>query len=100
MGLIKMAPYILLALALAYGGLLFMSNRDLSRRLNAAERDLVIAEQAMDQVREADKVNRAHLNRLALENKIYQADLLALQDLEGYDAPLSDFLRAADRRLH
>lgn len=100
-----MTRYVLpaaLSLALALGGLawwLYGRNEALRDDLAAAERSLAAKTRQMEQAQEAAAVLDAHLKRMQGERQSLDAELRRLRQLEGYDAPLSPFLRDAFDRL-
>jgi hypothetical protein len=68
-------------------------------RIDAMTRELATAAAIQAQQAEAAAVHRAHIARLTAEAAAW-ADLTNdLQSMEGRDAPLSDHLRNASRRL-
>ena len=60
---------------------------------------LATAEIARDQAQEADRVHRAHLDRLERENERWAGIEADLRNMGGRDVPLSPLLRAASGRL-
>jgi hypothetical protein len=91
-----------LSLSLALGGLawwLHSRNGALRDDLAAAERSLAVKTRQMEQAQEAAAVLDAHLKRMQGERHSLDAELQRLRQLEGYDAPLSPFLRDAFNRM-
>ncbi len=91
-----------LSLALALGGLawwLHSRNGALRDDLAAVERSLAVKTRQMEQAQEAAAVLDAHLKRMQGERQSLDAELQRLRQLEGYDAPLSPFLRDAFDRM-
>jgi hypothetical protein len=62
--------------------------------------ELRTATLALEQAREAARVHRAYLDRLEGENARWTALEADLNAMEGRDAPLSPYLRAASERLY
>lgn len=91
-----------LCLALVAGGAaayLLWRNGHLREDLDAAERALAVKDRWIEDAREARDVLDAHLGRMEEERRDLDATLRDLRSREGYDAPLSDFLRDAYGRL-
>lgn len=59
----------------------------------------IVAEARLDQVEEAARVHRAHLDRVEAEAARWREIAEDLQSLEGTDAPLSPYLRAVLDRV-
>jgi putative copper export protein len=68
-------------------------------RAVAAEAALAGARAQLAQVQEAAAVHRAHLARMERERAAQAVLADEFDQLEGGDAPLSDYLRAVDGRL-
>jgi len=96
MALIRLAPFI--ALAALLGALWWLwSDRQLkAARIDVLEASVSDLEAAIAQREEAEAVLRAHLEREMQERAETESALEELRNAEGYDAPLSDFLRRAD----
>lgn len=91
-----------LTLALVLGGVswwLYGRNTSLRGDLAAAERALAIKDRQVEQAKEAAAVLDAHLKRMQGERQSLDAELRRLRQQEGYDAPLSPFLRDAFDRM-
>lgn len=68
-------------------------------RAIAAEAALVGARAQLAQVQEAAAVHRGHIARMERERAAQAVLADEFDQLEGGDAPLSDYLRAVDGRL-
>jgi hypothetical protein len=90
---------IIAALAAALLGLWWFADRQHTRALQA-EAALAGAQARLAQVAEASAVHRAHLDRMARQQAAYDALATEFDHMEGGDAPLSDYLRSVDGRLH
>ena len=91
-----------LCLALVAGGAaayLLWRNGRLREDLGTAKRALAVKERQLEDAADAARVLDAHLNRMEDERRDLDATLRDLRNQEGYDAPLSDFLRDAYGRL-
>jgi hypothetical protein len=104
LGLLRRAPAWVWP-ALAAGALVaalwaVMGQRD-AARAEAAEwqRRHAVAVAQLEQVEEAARVHRAHLDRVEAEAARWRAVAEELQSLEGADAPLSPYLRAVLDRV-
>ncbi len=80
-------------------GFLLWWNGQLREDLGAAERALAVTKRQLEDAADAARVLDAHLNRMEDERRDLNATLRDLRSKEGYDAPLSDFLRDAYDRL-
>ncbi|GLO71173.1 hypothetical protein MACH17_26900 [Phaeobacter inhibens] len=67
--------------------------------LDAAKRRLWVTERQVEDARQAADVLDAHIKRMQSEQRQLDADLRRRREMEGYDAPLSDFLGDAFDRL-
>jgi len=85
----------LAVLCIGAAGFLLWRNGQLREDLGAAERRLVVAERQVEDARDAARVLDAHISRMEEERQDRDAILRDLRTQEGYDAPLSDFLRRA-----
>jgi hypothetical protein len=90
--------YAIAGLLLLVAGLLWHDNR-MVVRAETAERALAAATARLQQVEAADAVHREHIAAMARQQAAYEALVGELDQLEGGDAPLSDYLRALDERL-
>jgi type II secretory pathway component PulJ len=93
-----MTRYLIAALAigcLALGGLAWFW-QDRASTTSAA---LALANARLQQVQQAEAVHRAHIARMEAEAARWSELENDLQAMEGRDAPLSDPLAAAARRL-
>lgn len=93
-----MIRYVVVALAiacLALGALAWFWQS----RAAATTAALRSAEARLEQVEQAEKVHRAHIARMEREAARWGALENDLKGMEGRDAPLSDPLAAAARRL-
>ncbi len=86
-------------LSSAGAGFLQWRNGRLRADLGAMERALAIKERQLQHEEDAARVLDAHLNRMENERRDLDAILRHLRSQEGYDAPLSDFLRDAYDRM-
>lgn len=89
----------LAVLCMGVAGFLLWRNGQLREDLGAAERALAVAERQLEDAAGAARVLDAHLNRMEDERRGLNATLRDLRSKEGYDAPLSDFLRDAYDRM-
>ncbi len=80
-------------------GFLLWWNGQLREDLAATERALAVAERQAQNAEDAARVLDAHLNRMQQERRDLDATIRDLRTKEGYDAPLSDFLRDAYDRM-
>ena len=85
----------LAVLCMGAAGYLLWRNGHLREDLGAAERALAVAERQVEDARDAARVLDAHISRMGDERRDRDALLQQLRTQEGYDAPLSDFLRRA-----
>lgn len=79
------------ALAVALSAALLDRGR-LKARNTSLEASLAASEKEREQLKQANEVHRAHLARMADDRREQQERIDRLRDMEGGDAPLSDFL--------
>jgi len=89
----------LAVLCMGVAGFMLWRNGKLREDLGAAERALAVAERQAQDAAEAARVLDAHLSRMEEERRDRDATVRHLRNQEGYDAPLSDFLRDAYDRM-
>lgn len=92
-----------LALFLALGAALWWQvqrNDTLAAEMTALRLSVASARAALDQAQTSAAVHRAHLERAEAEIDAWRDIENDLRSLEGHDAPLSPFLRAAADRLY
>lgn len=89
----------LVILCMGGAGFLLWRNGKLREDLGAAERALAVTERQLEDAADAARVLDAHLNRMEDERRDLNATLRDLRSKEGYNAPLSDFLRDAYDRM-
>ncbi len=89
----------LVILSNGVAGFLLWWNGQLREDLRAAERALAVTKRQLEDAADAARVLDAHLNRMEDERRDLNASLRDLRSKEGYDAPLSDFLRDAYDRM-
>lgn len=89
----------LAVLCMGAAGFLLWRNGQLREDLGAAERALAVAERQVEDAAEAARVLDAHLGRMEEERRDLDATVRHLRNQEGYNAPLSDFLRDAYDRM-
>ena len=89
----------LVILCMGVAGFLFWRNGVLREDLAATERALAVAERQAQNAEDAARVLDAHLNRMQQERRDLDATIRDLRTKEGYDAPLSDFLRDVHDRM-
>lgn len=89
----------LAVLSMGAAGYLQWRNWCLREDLGAARRALAVKERQLQDAADAARVLDAHLNRMEDERRDLDATVRDLRTKEGYDAPLSDFLRDAYGRL-
>jgi hypothetical protein len=74
-------------------------NASLSEALTVAQQTIVVRDRQLEQSQEAGRVLDAHLGRMRDERAGLNAEFNHLRQQEGYNAPLSDFLRDAFDRM-
>lgn len=89
----------LAVLSMGAAGYLQWRNGHLREDLGAARHALAVKERQLQDAVDAARVLDAHINRMEDERRDLDATLRHLRSQEGYDAPLSDFLRDAYGRL-
>lgn len=93
----KISLSIALVAALA-ASFLFWRNGRLQEDLDRANSTIEAQERAIKDAKRAATVLNDHLKRMRQGREVLDAELRALREQEGYDAPLSPFLsRAFDR---
>jgi hypothetical protein len=91
-----------LAAVVALGAyIVFLNSRvdSLQSALEASRRQTAIANRQAEQAREAAEVLSAHMERLEDARRRDAVTLDEIRREEGYDAPLSDFLRGVYGRM-
>ena len=88
----------LLALG-SYAGFLKWRNSRLSASLAVAQQTIAVRDRQLEQSQEAGRVLDAHLGRMRDERAGLDVEFKHLRQQEGYNAPLSDFLRDAFDRM-
>jgi multidrug efflux pump subunit AcrA (membrane-fusion protein) len=91
----------LVALLGAVGALWWVMGQRDSARADAArlQMDLSTARQQIELAAQTAGIHRAHISRMAKEQGRLTLLLTDLETMEGRDAPVSDYLDAAGRKL-
>lgn len=82
-----------------YAGFLKWRSARLSAALTVAQQTIVVRNRQLEQSQEAGRVLDAHLGRMRDERAGLDVEINHLRQQEGYDAPLSDFMRDAFDRM-
>ncbi|WIY23363.1 hypothetical protein [Parasedimentitalea psychrophila] len=82
-----------------YAGFLQWRNTRLSAALGVAQQTIVVRDKQLEQSQEAGRVLDAHLGRMRDERSGLDVEFNHLRQQEGYNAPLSDFMRDAFDRM-
>ncbi len=89
----------LAVLCMGAAGFLLWQNGQLREDLGTTERALSVTVRQLEDAADAGRVLDAHLKRMEDERRDFDATLRVLRSKEGYDAPLSDFMRDAYDRM-
>ena len=90
--------YAIIGLLVACLALTWNGHRQ-ANRADAAETALASATARLAQAAKAAEVHRVHVGIMARQQAAYEALTAEIENMEGADAPLSDYLRAVDQRL-